>query len=147
MEEIAYKLYFNVIEWLYELINIRGFRFILSKLNKNFRVNIELLFDNIGNVTKINKVFWLIKGKEFKIVKSNSNTLSSRMLNVINYEHNHFIKEYAQYAYHYGLIDEIQVREQKIKEILRVAALDSEIYQIYVPDKINPVEICDRLCL
>ena len=144
-KRIPYKLFFTCVNFCLHHIKNRTVRFILGKLQKTFNVDILKLFAEVGKPAKIDKVFWLIKDKELVVVNTNSSKLSALMPYVINYEHNHFLKEYQRYAYYYGQVDYIENRNQKIRDILRSATENAEVYGVYVPDKINPQAVVEKL--
>lgn len=141
---IPYSVYFKVINWLYTLTDNRTIKFVLDKMKKDFKVDVSKLFSEVGKLTPIKKVFWLIKDKELAIKKSSSTKLATLMPCVINYEHNHFLKEYQRYAYYYGPVDYMEQREARMREIIKSATDQAEVYEVYVPPKINPQAVVEN---
>ena len=73
--------------------------------------------------------------------KSDCNVLSQKMPYITAMETNHFYKNYLDWVYHNQPNDEIESRIKKDKEIMRQAFESAEVYELLVPDKLNPSEV------
>lgn len=133
-KRIPYKIYFWIINLLHDFETARPARFVLEKLKKDFKVDVSKLFKEVGKPSKIKRIFWLKVGKELSIKKSSIKELIKQMSYVNDYEHNHFLKEYQRYAYHYGSI--------KMNRSLKILSnLKCDIFEVIVPKKINPNDV------
>ena len=131
---------------LQTLMPHRFVRIFAERFMPIFSIDIQKLHPNakLGKVSKIRKIYWLKKDKKTDkpyLVKSNYKKVTEKMPYITALETNHFYKNYLEWVYKNQSNEEIESRTEKDRKIMEKAFKNSEVYELFVPDNINPNEV------
>lgn len=138
-----YKSQIFFLSALPKLFPHRFMRILSDRLMPIFSVDIQKLHPNakVGVPTTIKRIYWLKKDPSAKkpyLKKSDSFSLSEKMPYITAAEINHFYKNYLDWAYTHEPNPKIEGRIERDKKILAKSFSNSEIYELFVPEKLNP---------
>lgn len=147
------KYYYNLLK-IYALdlfqavIPGRYSKIIAERLKPVFSVDVSDINDKakLGKVSNISKVFWLKKNEKLKrpvLRKISAKEVAEKMPYITLLETNHFFKNYLQWAYGNGENEEIENRLEHDRKVMEECFKNSEVYELEVPAKIKPEEVCE----
>ena len=145
-----YDMYISLLDFIAKIMPHRFFRIVVERLKPTFSIDVKKINPNVklGEISKIKRVYWLKKDNKAKkpyLIKSDYRKVAEKMSYITALETNHFYKNYLEWVYFNQPIKEIEKRVETDRKIMENAFKNSEVYELFVPDKINPNEVYELI--
>ncbi len=141
-----YSFLISLLDLIPKIVPHRFIRMAAERFKPIFSIDVSKLHEEakLGKISKIKKIYWLKKDKKARkayLVKSDYKKVAGKMPYITALETNHFYKNYLEWVYSNQQVKEIENKIEFDRKILESAFKNAEVYELFVPDKINPHEV------